>query len=166
MLNLHRLKDIMSYRSSRGWILMLFIMPLVFSLGLMEALAPKEYAMLEDRGMGGPSAPAPSVPESPDRDMGTVPPPPTLSIPPGSRNAPLPTPTIIEKVGITSIMQFGMMFCALAAILSALVLLLALPIFLLSDNEKRVVRAGSLVKTTLGFFVGSGGILIGTISFA
>ncbi len=61
---------------------------------------------------------------------------------------------------------FGIAFCSVAAVISALVLLISLPVFLFSSNAERVKRAGGLVKTTLGFFIGSSGAIIATISFA
>lgn len=61
---------------------------------------------------------------------------------------------------------FGIAFCSVAATISFLVLLISLPVFLFSSNAERVARAGGLVKTTLGFFVGSAGTIIATISFA
>jgi len=61
---------------------------------------------------------------------------------------------------------FGIAFCSVAAAISVFVLLISLPVFLFSSNAERVARAGGLVKTTLGFFVGSAGTIIATISFA
>lgn len=64
------------------------------------------------------------------------------------------------------VIAFGIAFCSVAAVISALVLLISLPVFLFSSNAERVKRAGGLVKTTLGFFIGSSGAIIATISFA
>jgi predicted PurR-regulated permease PerM len=50
--------------------------------------------------------------------------------------------------------------------ISTLVLLVCFPIYMLSDNDKRSEKAGSLVKSSFGFIVGSGSALIGTLSFA
>ena len=46
----------------------------------------------------------------------------------------------------------GIAFCSVTTIISALILLISLPIFLFSKDKGRVTRAGGLVKTTLGFF--------------
>lgn len=64
------------------------------------------------------------------------------------------------------VVSFGIAFCVAAGTISALILLVSVPVFLFSSNERRIARAGGLVKTTLGFFVGSAGALIATISFS
>jgi hypothetical protein len=64
------------------------------------------------------------------------------------------------------VVAFGINFCIAAATLSALILLVSVPIFLFSSDQKRVIRAGGLVKTTLGFFIGSATAIIATISFS
>ena len=61
---------------------------------------------------------------------------------------------------------FGIVFSSLAAIVSTLVLFLTLPIYLYSSNQQRVARAGGLIKTTLGFLLGSSTTILATVSFA
>jgi len=63
-------------------------------------------------------------------------------------------------------MSLGIAFCSVTTTISALILLISLPIFLFSKDKARVTRAGGLVKTTLGFFVGGAGTIVATISFA
>jgi hypothetical protein len=72
----------------------------------------------------------------------------------------------IENYIVTKpIASFGIVFCCVSAAISALVLLISLPVFLFSSNVERVARAAGLVKTTIGFFVGSAGTMLATISF-
>lgn len=102
--------------------------------------------------------------------------PPTISTPhpsngrgPASVEPSLPPPESTSEVGGIAnkpAVFFGIAFCSVAAVISALVLFISFPVFLFSSNAERVARAGGLVKTTLGFFVGSAGAIIATISFA
>ena len=60
---------------------------------------------------------------------------------------------------------FGIAFCSLSALISLAVLIVSLPVFLFASTSERVARAAGLVKTTLGFFIGSSSAILATISF-
>ena len=75
-------------------------------------------------------------------------------------------PDILSITDRRIIILFGIVFCIASGAISAIVLLMSLPIFLFSSNSIRVSRAGGLVKTTLGFFLGSASAIVVTISFA
>lgn len=71
---------------------------------------------------------------------------------------------MLQPEAINPVIKFGIIFCWIAAAISTLVLLISFPVFLFSSDAGRVARAGGLVKTTLGFFIGSAGAILATIS--
>ena len=68
-------------------------------------------------------------------------------------------PSIIEPEMLAPIVL------AVCGSICLLVLLVTLPVYLIAEDEKRINRAGGIVKTALGFFVTIGVTLAGTLSF-
>ena len=60
---------------------------------------------------------------------------------------------------------FAMLVSGICLAVAILVLLIAFPVFIFSNNQKRSDRAGALVKTSFRFFVASGVGVIGSLSF-
>jgi hypothetical protein len=65
----------------------------------------------------------------------------------------------------TPVVAFAILVCSFCLGIAALVLFIALPIYLLAEDPARVRRAGGILKTTLGFILASGAGVIGTLGF-
>lgn len=70
-----------------------------------------------------------------------------------------------EDSGKNLVTLFAAIFSGSCFIMSVSILLTSLPIYLFSSDPERVKRAGGLVKSTLGFILGSGGAVATTLSF-
>jgi len=64
-----------------------------------------------------------------------------------------------------SIVNFAMMVSAFCLAIASLLLIFSLPIYILTDNDKRMKKAGMIVKSSMGFIFMSGTGVLGTLSF-
>jgi hypothetical protein len=72
-------------------------------------------------------------------------------------------PAIVFAVAVAIL--FAIVVSTFCLLVSLLVLLVCLPIYLWSSNEKRSVKAGGLVKSSLGFIIASGAGVLATLGF-
>lgn len=63
------------------------------------------------------------------------------------------------------VVPFAIIVSSICLAISILILFVCTPIYLFSENLERSKKAGGLVKTTLGFIIASGTVVIGTLSF-
>jgi hypothetical protein len=105
-----------------------------------------------------PAAPAAIVVSPPD--VTAAPDPSTVIELPAS-----PALWIRVSSGTSPPVAFAIMVSSFCLFVSALMLVVLLPIYLFSQDTDRIPQGGGLVKTTLGFIVTAGGGVIGTLSF-
>ncbi len=63
------------------------------------------------------------------------------------------------------IAQFAMLVSAFCLVIAVILLIFSLPIYILTDNDRRMLRAGMIVKSSMGFIFMSGTGVLGTLSF-
>jgi len=63
------------------------------------------------------------------------------------------------------IAQFAMLVSAFCLVIAVILLIFSLPIYIFTDNDRRMLKAGMIVKSSMGFIFMSGTGVLGTLSF-
>ncbi len=63
------------------------------------------------------------------------------------------------------IVRFAMVVSAFCLVIAVILLIFSLPIYILTDNDRRMLKAGMIVKSSMGFIFMSGTGVLGTLSF-